>query len=404
MQLKDKHTKKEAKFGTGQMLPQVPCYIFSISEIKGIQQVNTYASNALGYTKKELIGKKKFEALLTPGSKILFQTHFLPLLNLKGNAEEIILSLKTKKGAEIPMVFNISVVEENSIKIFYVAGIPIAKRNEYEKGLLETIRNSAKIFSENEALNDLSKSLETNQLILEKKLRETNRLNDEHNQLNKVLSHDLQEPLRKILFYANALPDPKAKPNRNRSKILDAALSMRTIANSLQRFYALDYELKTDDRSDLLSLIQEAEAESNAKEINCDRSGLKDGDFKGNPAHFKGLFIELFDNAYKFKQISKPLEIAIESQTVQQNIYRATDGKYRYEDFLRIKFSDNGIGFSDHHAPKIFQLFQKLHPNDGLGIGLSYCKKIIELYNGTITVQSKVNVGTTFTIMLPNFE
>ena len=301
-------------------------------------------------------------------------------------------------------MLNIWVAEENNIKTFHVAGIPIVKRNEHEKGLLETIKNSAKIFSENEALTNLRKSLESNQLILEKKLQETNRLNDEHNQLNKVLAHDLQEPLRKILFYADALPKLKEKSNRNRSKILDAALKMRTISDSLQRFYSLDYKLNTLDDIDLLALIENAKAESDASNINCDVSKFKENLYKGDPTHLKGLFKELFDNAYKFKRTATPLQIAIDSQTVQQNIYQAIDGKYRYENFLRINFSDNGIGFSTHHAPKIFQLFQKLHPNDGLGIGLSYCKKIVELYNGNITVISKVDSGTTFTIMLPNFD
>lgn len=359
--------------------------------------------NALGYTGEELIGKKKFEALLTPGSKILFQTHFLPLLNLKGNAEELVLSLKTKNGKDIPLLLNISVVEETNLKHFHVTGLPIAKRNEYERGLLETIKNSAKIFSENEALINMGKSLEANQLILEKKLRETNRLNDEHQQLNKVLAHDLQEPMRKILFYADALPEEDQKINRSRAKILEAAFKMRTITESLQRFYSLDTNVNISDPSEMRPLIEQAMAESDASESHCDLTKFKDAVFDGNPVHIKGMFKELFDNAYKFRQISKPLHIAIECQTVQQNIYKATDGKYQYEDFLRINFSDNGIGFSNAYAPKIFQLFQKLHLNEGLGIGLSYCKKIVELYNGTITVKSEINRGTTFTITLPNF-
>ena len=96
--MKDKQTGNDNELGKAQMLRHVPCYILSFTELAGIQQVNTYALQSLGYLKGELIENKKFEALLTPGSRILFQTHFLPLLNLKGNAEELILSMKTKKG------------------------------------------------------------------------------------------------------------------------------------------------------------------------------------------------------------------------------------------------------------------------------------------------------------------
>ncbi|MFS4446526.1 sensor histidine kinase [Maribacter sp. 2307UL18-2] len=384
------------------LLAQMPCYVFSFSEQQPVSEINLYALKSLGYTTDELIGKKKFEQLLTAGCKILFQTHFLPLLKFKGIVEEVILSLKTKKGLEVSLLFNISVEEIDGRKIFHAAGLPMAKRNEYEKGLLETIKNSEKKFSENNALTDLRKNLESNQLILEKKLRETNRLNDEHNQLNKVLAHDLHEPLRKILFYTDALSTDDEKTKQNRSKILDAALSMRTITDSLQRFYSLDYKFDTADRTDLLEVIEEVRKESSAATIECDLKKLKATQFAGRPHHLKALFKELFDNAIKFRQTEKPLEITIASQSLQQNVYKQTDDKYKYQNFIRINFSDNGIGFSNNHAPKVFQLFQKLRPNEGLGIGLSYCKKIVELYNGTITVTSKPNKGTTFTIVLPN--
>src|SRR5690606_9309310 len=72
--------------------------------------------------------------------------------------------------------------------------------------------------------------------------------------------------------------------------------------------------------------------------------------------------------------------------------------------FCRITVSDNGIGFNEAYKDKIFTMFQRLHSREafeGTGIGLAIVKKIIDKHNGTVYVNSKENVGTTFVIILP---
>ena len=75
--------------------------------------------------------------------------------------------------------------------------------------------------------------------------------------------------------------------------------------------------------------------------------------------------------------------------------------------YYKISVSDNGIGFDPKYADEIFMVFKRLHSHhefEGTGVGLATCKKIIEKHNGFITVQSKLNEGSVFTISLPEIQ
>jgi len=97
------------------------------------------------------------------------------------------------------------------------------------------------------------------------------------------------------------------------------------------------------------------------------------------------LFMNLLSNALKFRHKEKQPEISI---------------KYE-EEKLYWKFfvSDNGIGISKKDIPKIFKLFGRLNERteyEGTGIGLAQVKKVIDLHQGQIKVESELNIGTTF--------
>jgi signal transduction histidine kinase len=104
----------------------------------------------------------------------------------------------------------------------------------------------------------------------------------------------------------------------------------------------------------------------------------------------KQLFQNLITNAIKFrKKETRPL-IQITSRRV--------DGGYEF------KVEDNGIGIPEEHNERIFEIFQRLHTRteyEGSGIGLSHCKKIVELHGGRIWVKSKPGEGSAFHFTLP---
>jgi two-component system CheB/CheR fusion protein len=124
---------------------------------------------------------------------------------------------------------------------------------------------------------------------------------------------------------------------------------------------------------------------------------------KGIPLQINQLFYNLIGNALKFSREDKRPEIHVSSRIINASD-KASFGLELPEDYCEIRVSDNGIGFEQEFADRIFVLFQRLHVKDkysGTGIGLALCKKIVENHKGLIFAESKLNEGSTFRIILP---
>ena len=109
--------------------------------------------------------------------------------------------------------------------------------------------------------------------------------------------------------------------------------------------------------------------------------------------HFTNVIFNLLDNAVKYRDEERPLELKVETANLP-------------DDKLQITISDNGIGIKKEDLKRIFEKFYRvstgnLHDVKGFGLGLAYVEKIITALNGTIKVESEVNQGTKFIITLP---
>ncbi|HVG41077.1 MAG TPA: response regulator [Chitinophagaceae bacterium] len=231
--------------------------------------------------------------------------------------------------------------------------------------------------------------------------------NSELQQYAYVASHDLQEPLRKILTFSRLVSEkyiatiPDAVPYMNR--IINASERMRNLIVDLLHYSQLavtpsfkNINLSTiikESLSDLELTIKEKEAEviiESMPEMDVIISQMRQ------------VFYNLINNAIKFSKEGINPVIKIESEVVEDlaiNSSTSVDG-----DFCRITVSDNGIGFEEKYLDKIFTLFQRLHPSEmyeGTGLGLAIVKKIISKHNGIITATSKEGEGATFIIVLP---
>jgi signal transduction histidine kinase len=115
------------------------------------------------------------------------------------------------------------------------------------------------------------------------------------------------------------------------------------------------------------------------------------------------LFNNLLSNSLKFTQEDRQPEITIKSEHLSK-ADQINYGLPSRGDYVRITFSDNGIGFENNDSSRIFTLFQRLRGRsefEGAGIGLAVCKKVVENHAGIIMASGRAGQGAVFTIILP---
>lgn len=384
-----------------------PCYIFSFSVDGHLTHINHLMLQHLEYDEREVVGRLRFEDLLTGGSRIFYKTHFLPMLMMQEKVDEIFLSLNSKSGKEYPVLMNMALNDNSEIRTVQGVGLHMAKRNKYEKGILEAKQAAETALKENHLLLRLKAELERHKDLLEQQLRELKRVNQEHVEFNKVLSHDMQEPLRKIHLFAGLLEGKTEKEGIGEEfisylkKLQGLSGYSRDLLMRLQRYHSLESRMNDFTKGNLDEMIQTAISSLNIPQIQPDLTNLRIKEIRGDIPRLTWMFRELMANAYHFRNKDKPLSIEISSELIKDNYYKDVQDAYKYTDFIQIRIKDNSMGFPDNAEGKIFGLLQKFHVESGKGLGLAYCKKIIKLHYGRILIKSKMGAGSQFTVLLP---
>ena len=245
---------------------------------------------------------------------------------------------------------------------------------------------------------------------LEERNRELEQSIKELESFNRVASHDLQEPLRKIQTFISRITD-NDKVNLSDqgkeyvSRIELSAHKMRILIDDLLLFSRTNKAEKIFEKTDLNILFENANQEL-AHEIETKNAVIQTVQLPVlNVIAFQiqQLFVNLIGNALKYSKPDVDPQITIECEKLAVRDYPdfIPDTRKKY---FKISISDNGMGFDQQYAEKIFILFHRLHHTTeyvGTGIGLSICKKIAENHNGYIVAEGKPGVGATFFIFLP---
>jgi signal transduction histidine kinase len=219
-----------------------------------------------------------------------------------------------------------------------------------------------------------------------------------------TVSHDLKEPLRKVSTYASFINSKdkdhlSAKSQDFLRKILSATDHMGRLIDNLLAYALLDNNGQGSYCS-LQQILEEVIESLELKVKETEAEILSDGLPYAFviPFQIQLLFQNLISNALKFcKKDEKPVILISHSLS--------DPGSYFYEKrALSIEFTDNCIGFKNIHFNKIFDPFYRAHDKasfEGTGLGLAICRKVVENHNGTISVTSEENKGSTFKIVLP---
>ena len=226
---------------------------------------------------------------------------------------------------------------------------------------------------------------------------ELERSNRELQDFASVAAHDLQEPLRKVKAFgdllqaeldgqlhgdaADYLSRMRASAGRMQALIEDL-LSYSRLANKDTQFADVDLaQVLEEVRADLELLIT-------AKSASLESRGLPV--VHGDATLLRQLFQNLIANALKFSRTEPSSLIRIEGRTL--------------EGAHEISVKDNGIGFDNKYADKIFIIFQRLHGRgeyEGNGVGLAVCRRIVERHGGSIQAFGKPGQGAEFKITIP---
>lgn len=245
--------------------------------------------------------------------------------------------------------------------------------------------------------------------IIEDRNRELETTNKELTAFNYIASHDLQEPLRKIETFISRLVDKdfnniSEAGQQYITRIQSSASRMRVLIDDLLQFSRTNKAEKVFEKIDLNGLLENAKQE--LAQLIEDKNAIIENTelptLNVIPFQMQQLFINLIGNSLKYSKKNVTPRIKIESSLIT-----ATDEELlpnTKDKFYKISVEDNGIGFEQEYANKIFILFNRLHNKnqfDGTGIGLAICKKIVENHKGYIFAEGHPNEGSTFTIYLP---
>ena len=262
-----------------------------------------------------------------------------------------------------------------------------------QKTVVETLKD-------NTELKIIQRELETaNSKLLFK--------NKELEQFAYIASHDLQEPLRKIMIMMSRAGEHLTEELRKKyyfDKITSAAVRMSALIADVLNYSRVDNKALSFTKVDLNEIIQEALNDLSLireeKNATVEIGGLPT--VSGLSTQLRQLFFNLINNALKFTSDQPSVKIA--SSVVSSADALFDDQLSPSQKYHLITVTDNGIGMDSQYSGRIFDMFQRLHQRDqygGNGIGLALCKRIIENHNGAINFASTPGSGTTFYIYLP---
>lgn len=250
------------------------------------------------------------------------------------------------------------------------------------------------------------------QIELEKSVEELKLSNANLEEFAYAASHDLQEPLRKITYFSNRLTESLAgslsEENRRMFERMEsAAQRMKKLINDLLTYSRAGSKPDNFKQVELSALVKQIiqDLEPSIIEKQAKISVAQLPGINGDAQQLTQMFQNLLSNALKYQKPNVGPEVNIEYRIIDEN-----DSNYELlpsnckGKFHEISVIDNGIGFEQEYAEKIFQVFQRLHGKaeyEGTGVGLAIVKKVVTNHRGHIFAQSELNKGAKFIIMFP---
>lgn len=369
---------KESETQYREVTNALPLVIFSINEEGELLYANSWLRSFTGYDLHQL-NENKWRPVIRDEEFIAAWEYWWQHQNAPFKREMELRNQQT--GDFIWHLISVTPVMKDNGEIIYWTGSMVDIHA--QKVMEQTLRDN--------------KELKEMKLLLEEKVKELNRSNQELEQFAYAASHDLQEPLRKIVYYSDYLNKHYAEEIDERGKLyfgnmMSASQRMTQLIHDLLNFSRIYRENLHLVKTDLNLLATEAMNDLDMA-IKAKQAHVEVGDLPVMavyPMQMRQLFQNLISNAIKFSD---------EHRAPLIKVYALENSQH-----TQLIFEDNGVGFEERYLDKMFSLFQRLHSREkyaGTGIGLAMCKKIADLHNGSITASSSPGQGAKFILTLP---
>ena len=249
-------------------------------------------------------------------------------------------------------------------------------------------------------LENITKRREIEEMLqsLVKDLAEANQSLED---FTRTASHDLQEPLRKIVSFSDRLRISMGDKLDDREKeyfirLENSSIKMQKLIEDLLRYSRISSLPPEMGLLDLREVVDEVLLDL---EVNIERSkGVIEikslPKIEADKTQMRQLFQNLISNALKFHDKTEPPKIEIDSRN-------------KGNGYWEILIQDNGIGMKEEHIKRIFKPFERLHGSSefpGTGMGLAICLKVVTRHRGKIVVKSSLGKGTLYIVDLPEHQ
>ncbi|KUJ59333.1 PAS domain-containing sensor histidine kinase [Flavobacteriaceae bacterium CRH] len=344
----------------------------SISKNGLILYCNNYFSKLVGVPSEKIIGTYLNEYFYNPDNFIAL----IEALKFGITAHEILF--KTNRNIKnFPAHISLTDLEP-SVDAIGIVVTDLTEKKKYEEALIR------------------------HQKELEEKINELNKTNKNLEEFIHVISHDLKEPLRKIVMHNGKIDGSYLNETDARSinVMKSSALRLNSLVDDLVQ-YSSHTAQEERTQINLAQII--SEVQDDLEIIITDKKAKiiigKLPLIQASKVQMRQLFSNLITNAIKYsKTDTEPIIEISQIENFESEVPNEANL------FVKIQVKDNGIGMEKNHLNKIFTIFQRLHARSeysGNGIGLAICKKIMENHSGKITVESNLNEGTTFNLFFP---
>lgn len=359
-------------------LDNAPCGLARTSADGTFLRVNAAFCGWMGYASEELIGKRKFQDLLTMGGKIFHQTHWTPLLQMQGSISEVRLEMVRQDGKPIPVIINALRTETQEAIVHDLAAFVSRDRDKFEQELVASRKKLEVMVAEATHMREEAKN---RALFAE--------------QLVGIASHDLRNPLSTISMGAAVLTrgDMSATQLAMLSRMTRAVERANRLITDLLDFTQakLGQGLKVspapiDLHATVGDAVEELSVAYEARELVHIKEGF--GHCEADADRLAQLVGNLVSNAISYGNSSLPITITS----------RLGDGK-------SISVHNYGAPIPSEARGNLFKAMVRgkaaTTMGRSVGLGLYIVNEIAKAHSGSVEVSSDEQSGTTFTVKLP---